>query len=1023
MRRVLPLLATMALLLACGSGGPVSAKDEPRGAVKSLQDRINDIGTLASVFAEPPQSSGAWVYWHWMGSNYSKEGITRDLEEMKRWGICGAMIFNLTSQVEESHKPTANNPWPERTYRSPAYWDAVRHAAAEGKRLGIEIILHNSVGYSATGGPWIDEPRGMRRLLWSETVVQGGTDVRMTLPKPVIPPYGGWGKTGRVFTDYADLRVIAVPDAKKTVGMEEVLDLTEKMTAAGDLNWTAPAGKWRIYRIGDGPTGASLHPVPDELLGNTLEVNKMDEDMTRYHWEQVIGPLKKELGDLAGPGGGLTGLYTDSYEAGFQTWTRKMVEEFKAMRGYDPTPFLVTLSSGVTGKPLPATRFVVSEEHTKRFDWDYRDVLSRLMQERHWKVSWEVCHEAGLSYSQEPYGGQVDPVFGGALVDLPGVEFWTSGDGGVSPDVLAGARAAGKPIVFAEAFTGSPGVSKWNEHPAMLKHVGDLAFANGVNRFVLHHWVHQPFDEKYKPGMTMGWWGTHFGENQTWAEPGRAWMRYVSRCQAMLQAGEQVVDFVCVERSQMGGDAITRSEFLSGRVRVENGKIVLPSGRRYAFLVMPGGNRMLPEVLAEVGRLVGAGATVVADRPDASPSLQGYPRCDEQVREMAEKVWASGRVKPTSDLATVWQEKTGGASVHVTNVTGGDTVIVKRKDKEVAVPKVRAVHRKIADGSGATDVVFVVNSMKDSLSTTVSIRGNSGGRVVELWNAETGEIRPAPIWRDVPGATEVDLSLGGEDSVFVVIRPGSPSATHAVRAELEGEGKLMVKPDGSLVIRSAGKVKGTVELSAGKKVTIEKAAPPAAVEVTGPWSVDFGSAFGGVGKAEFTNLVSWSESTEKNIKYFSGTAVYRKSVEVSPGWLGTGRRVILDLGQVENLATVKVNGKPLGVLWRAPFRVDVTEAMREGSNELEVAVTNTWANRLIGDEQEPDDLTWAASRGDRGRGLAAYPEWFVKNLPRPSQGRLGFSVWNYFTKESKLLPAGLLGPVKIVTENEYPVTP
>ena len=173
-------------------------------------------------------------------------------------------------------------------------------------------------------------------------------------------------------------------------------------------------------------------------------------------------------------------------------------------------------------------------------------------------------------------------------------------------------------------------------------------------------------------------------------------------------------------------------------------------------------------------------------------------------------------------------------------------------------------------------------------------------------------------------------------------------------------------------------------------------------------------------KVSFPKLQSWSENSDPAIKYFSGTATYRKSFNVPADFLGDGKRLILDLGAVSNLASVKVNGIDLGVGWYAPFRFDATSALKSGENTLEIAVTNTWANRLIGDEQEPADAEWGKfqsyhaglpDQSEVGRPLMAYPDWFVKGQPRPSQGRKAFVTWNYFIKDSPLLPAGLFGPV------------
>ncbi len=458
-----------------------------------------------------------------MGSNFSKEGITKDLEAMKAEGIGGATIFNLASAVQESHAPTLNNPWPEQTYRSKAYWEALRFAAAEADRLGLEIGLHNTVGYSTTGGPWIDEERSMQRLVWSDTIVSGGAELNLKLKAPILIADEGWGKTGRKISFYKDIVVLAVPAEKKEIATTEVLNLTSQFDAVKGLKWNAPSGKWIIYRMGHASTGRPPHPVPDDVLGKVLEGDKMSAEQSAFHWKSVLDPFKEHLGEYMGKS--FKHMLIDSYEAGNQNWTPEFREEFIKRKGYDPIPWLATFSQTVgTGKESKDRRIIGNEDQTARFDWDYRDVIDQLFYENGWNIGKKMLKDAKLNLQFEPYGGPFNTTQGVALADLPMAEFWTAGIGGINAAVPASARAAGKIVVGAEAFTGRPEVSQFTEDPAFLKTSADKVFAQGINRMILHHWVHQPFDERYQPGMGMGWWGTHFGRNQTWFEPGKAFL-------------------------------------------------------------------------------------------------------------------------------------------------------------------------------------------------------------------------------------------------------------------------------------------------------------------------------------------------------------------------------------------------------------------------------------------------------------------------------------------------------------------
>lgn len=282
---------------------------------------------LERDFLSPPISVRPFVWWHWLGPNFSEEGIKKDLDAMKRSGIGGATIFNITSSVVESHLPTVNNPWPNQTYRGNEYWNAVRLAASEASRLGLELGLHNTVGYSTTGGPWIDEERSMQHVVWSFKKLSGGSKVTVQMDDPLIIADEGWGKTGRHFSWFKDIAVLAVPADKKMVKLSEIIDISGCMDSDGLLQWNVPQCEWIVYRFAHASTGRPPHPVPDDIIGKVFEADKMSAEQTEFHWRQVIEPLKQNLGTLVGTG--LKHFLIDSYEAGHQNWTPGFRTEFK----------------------------------------------------------------------------------------------------------------------------------------------------------------------------------------------------------------------------------------------------------------------------------------------------------------------------------------------------------------------------------------------------------------------------------------------------------------------------------------------------------------------------------------------------------------------------------------------------------------------------------------------------------------------------------------------------------------------
>lgn len=923
---------------------------------------------MAGEFRDPPVSVRPYVWWHWMGPCFSEAGITKDLEAMRETGIGGATIFNITSGVQESSAPIAAWPRPENTYRGDAYWSALAHAAREAGRLGLELGLHNTVGYSTTGGPWIGQERGMQRVVWRELRLTGNTGAIIRLPRPEIPAYRGWGgATSEPLTHYRDIAVLAAP-AETPIDPAGIIELSAKLRADDTLDWSPPPGNWIVYRFGHAPTGATPHPLPDDVLGRALEVDKLDADQTRFHWEQVLAPLREKLGPEFGRA--FRHVLIDSYEAGAQSWTPGFRNEFLRRKGYDPVPWLVSLGEPVThDNKNRARRVVGDEERTARFEFDYREVVADLFREKGWEPAARLIREAGLTLQFEPYGGAFDTIAGAALADLPMGEFWSQSKGEISHTIVAGARAAGRRVIGAEAFTGLPQNSRWDETPARLRPSADGAFASGVNRLVLHHWVHQPLDDRWRPGFGMGWWGVHFGRHQTWFEPGKAFFAYLGRAQALLQRGEQTVDVLAVGKALADGDAVPSHVFLRD-LRVEAGRFVTPANRRYSVLIVPHTGALTPEAVRRVGELVRSGGTVVCARPVRSPSLQNYPDCDTEVARLASELWGeanepvralgAGRLFAHGDLGSALRS------------LGLDQPLASVRGENAAA--VRVLERR--DDSAGARIFFVANQSDGAARTTVSFRVS--GLLPELWDADDGTIRPAPNWRLRDGRTEVDLDFPGIDSVFVVFR--NPTAS---------EGAATPEP---------------VQI--------------ASVPVDGPWRLEFGAQPGSPRAIVLPSLASWTEQEDSALSYYSGTATYRATLRIDPGQLSEDRSLRLDLGRVADLAAVRLNGRSLGVLWRSPYQVELGDAAHPGENLLEIDVTNTWHNRLVGDEREPPDLEWGPARKflgkDVGRPLSRFPAWLFADHARPSVHRATFVTWNYFTSDEPLLPAGLLGPVRLI---------
>lgn len=983
------------------------------------QKKVGPADVLQSDFINPPVSAKPYVWWHWMGSNFSKTGITKDLEAMKAQGIGGATIFNIASAVQESHVPTLNNPWPEQTYRSPAYWEAIQHAAAEAKRLGLEIGLHNTAGYSTTGGPWIDQERGMKKLVWKRIVVKDRDKsfIKISQPDPVTSD--GWGSKGlppAPSTWYKDIAYLAIPLADSArFNMEQ--DFTSYFDTSGIQIKALPTGDWIIYRLGYAPTMSVPHPLPDDIIGKTFEADKMSAAQSEYHWNQVLDPVKKYLGQYLG--NSFKHMLIDSYEAGYQNWTPDFRDQFIKIKGYDPLPWILSFTSSITNEynvsnngtaPVEDKRIRISEEQTARFDWDYKDVINQLYFENGWNIGKKKLQEAGLQLQFEAYGGPFSTPEGSAMADIPMGEFWSNQKGSIGNNITAAARAAGRTIVGAEAFTGSPALSQFTEDPAFLKPSATGAFASGVNRLILHHWVHQPFDDQYQPGMGMGWWGTHFGRNQTWAVPGKAFFTYLARTQAMLQYGEQVADYLCLETPLNDrSDVIAKNDFLQQEIKVADGKLILASGRIYPFIVLPKGNKILPEVLQKLKQLVKQGATIVGSKPNQSLSLKNFPACDTEVLSMANELWGSGKQN---------QFGKGFVFKNINDAIAKFSMVPDYSIEQAdSAQLIKLLHRTGKNG----EVYFVANVHSKPQSIVVSF--NIKNRQPEIWQAENGSITNAPIWKVENGRTWVQLKLNDFQSAFIVFRKPASKADHPTAFQIiEGNPGVDIKAtsNNQSFISSPAKAKVTVTYASGKTntLTINKATE---VEINGSWKLKMQPKLEASFLVDFPSLADFSKHDDQRIRYFAGTAVYTKSISIDGAHLKAGKQVILDLGTVNDIVAVKINGKAMGVLWYPPYTMDVSGNVKAGINNLEIAVTNNWANRLIGDEQEPIDFEWGPDRGTNGRAMKAYPEWFIQNQPRPSKGRKTFSIWYYYRKDSPLKPAGLAGPVRLIYQDSKPL--
>jgi hypothetical protein len=1060
-----------------------------------------EAGQLEKEFVAPPDAARPWAYWFWINGNISREGITADLEALKRVGIAGVLLMECGTAGPGGGEMAPKGPYP---FGSPEWRGLFRNAVQEAARLGLEFNMNNDAGWCGSGGPWNTPEHSMQRVVWTETRVEGERRFEGVLPQPAtaegfyrdiavlaLPAEdvgeavssfrsssepSGFDGRGLLNSDrssvvpmpwsdgvtqhwvqvefarpvaarsmelvlggcHAQLRVqvqasddgqtfrsagsfltnpsgffvfepetariwrftfpksdsrdtqldvhvlklssryrmsdldaksalvrrdVGWPPADKpaelAVARDRIVNLTGRMDKDGRLVWDIPPGSWTVLRFGHTSTGRRNHPAPEAGCG--LECDKLSAEAMDAHFDGFLKRLIDDVGPAAGRA--LTYTHIDSWEVGSQNWTPKFGDEFRRRRGYDPLPWLPALTGRTVG----------SLDLSERFLWDVRATVGELVADNYAGRLRELARRHGMKLSIEAYGdGVFDNLAYAGRCDMPMGEFWVGGNAVECKAMASAGHVYGRRYIGAEAFTADEPLARWQNHPNAFKALGDRMFCAGINRFVICFMTHQPWSDRV-PGMTLGRWGEHFDRSNTWWEYSKPWMDYLTRCQSLLQRGDFVADLCYLvgegapntlrglnppPPSGYDYDACTAEVLMQATVR--HGRLKLPGGMSYHVLVLPPVDRMTPPLLRKIGQLAEAGAAVVGTtRPLCSPSLENYPRCDQDVQRLAGQL-------------PIWDRS-------LTEVLSAADL---KPDFEG--PSLGYIHRR----DGDAEIYFVANPHDRPAKTECTFRVS--GKLPERWDPATGDIRRAPGIATADGRTTVPLELEPRGSVFVVFRRNGRSSEVPVQ-------------------RSESR----------------------AQELAGLWEVSFDPRFGGPAQpVRFEKLEDWSRRPEEGIKFYSGVAVYRKIFDLPEGTRVEGRgedaistapldprpstpspRLFLDLGRVEVIAQVTLNGRDLGVLWKPPFRVDITDAVRAGDNALEIKVVNTWVNRLIGDEWLPADSEW------RGNGLANWPPWLLEGKPSPT-GRRTFSTYRHWTKDAPLSSSGLIGPVTLRVASE-----
>jgi hypothetical protein len=636
-----------------------------------------------------------------------------------------------------------------------------------------------------------------------------------------------------------------------------------------------------------------------------------------------------------------------------------------------------------------------------------------------------LSNENNITLHIEAYdGAPCDFLEYGGMADQPTGEFWTN-KRCLYSDMRGTASAAhiyGKNTVGAEAFTAFP-PDRFSTHPGGFKPIGDMAFCEGANQFYVVSYTHQPRPDNLRPGLLFYQWGSHYERTQPWWEKTLPWHRYLTRCQFMLKQGNPVADIAYLEpeNSPQKFTDHPRDGYLWDHINFhaldkatvdKQGRVVLPSGMTYKVLVLPNTGAMSLPLADCLLRLANAGATILGGKPPSK--VPGLANAAAEERILAQKVaalWGNKKVSVGKPPQQVLLEK--GVKP---DFSSGE--------------KLSFIHRKIVGGA---DIYFVANTENKRVATRATFRANAKG-TPELWNPQNGKRIAAPLWAaNKDGTTTLLLALAPTESVFVVFPENNDSrADHAAHFSIERDGvpifsggetapllggapvpqfsemefcyfadsddplqSVRFRPPGKYVLRAGGKV-------------VEKTVPQ---NNTFPLAGDWTLTFPGKTPLAIKELVSWTSLPDPENKYFSGTASYAKTFTVPAGFVKQGRRLILNLGAVSEIAEVFINGKKIDTLWMPEKRLDITGNVRPGETaRLEIHVTNLLQNRLIGDQFFPE----AGVERQKNGVLKSWPEWYKNGKPIPGK-RTTFASWDLYKKTDPLLTSGLLGPVVLET--------
>lgn len=719
-----------------------------------------------------------------------------------------------------------------------------------------------------------------------------------------------------------------------------------------------------------------------------------DEAATEFHFTYIIDRLESVLGDLTKTA--LKSLYMASYEAKGFAWTGTLPLVFREINGYDIDKFLPAMFDDNAFAP----------EIMKNFKADFQRTLSDLMINNFYKKSKEICNKHGLKNNSESGGPglplhnvPVEPIKALGSLDIPRGEFWINhnrlNEKGIDilrvvKEVSAASHIYNRGIVEMEAFTT---FQHWQEGPFEMKPSGDRAFCEGMNKVVVHGSTHNPAGTGY-PGIAYGA-GTHFNDRRVWWPKIKPFNEYLSRVSYILQETDFFADVLFYY-----GDTIPNygghknSRFTAGpgydyeivnteillEATVEDGKLVLPRNKaQFSLLVLADEYEINPGVLEKLQELTSKGAVIIGPKPEKVAIRTPGPEVSKAT-DLINGLW-TGSEKSKSSM------KVKGDMIHE-GIEPAEMLRAMNISPDFSYSgsdffTLDYVHYIKND----LDFYFIRNTTDEWISRNCSFRQKK--KSPALWNPVTGEIMDAAVFSVENNFINMPVTLPPFGSMFVVFSPRSPVSDYTFIAK-DGNPPLFEYTDEGICLWE----EGIIELAtADKSKVIDNQIKSQTLE--GAWELFFPSGWGAPERKIFPELISWTNSGDEGIRYFSGIATYKKTFQYDINSAIPGhRKIYLDLGDLSNIGEAWLNGKSLGITWTKPYRFDISEVIVPGDNVLVVEIGNTWSNRIVGDAVKGEKYTSTNIATTNIKGLNKI------NVP-----------W----VQVPLIESGLFGPVKILT--------